>query len=117
MRLTSETLDNGIVHVALEGRLDIAGAHDIETQFVAITATRKAAVMVDLSQVEFIASIGIRVLLSSARAQAGRGGKLVLVSPVPAVREVLVTAGITDLIPVLDDGNAAEQALQAAAAG
>jgi anti-anti-sigma factor len=112
MQLESETLANGITQIKLTGRLDIAGSREIEMKFTALTATKKAAVVVNLSGVDFIASIGIRTLLSGARGQAGRGGKMVLLKPQPAVRGVLETAGIHSLIPTFDDDAAAEEAVK-----
>jgi anti-anti-sigma factor len=81
-------------------------------KFTALAATRKAAVLVDLSEVNFIASIGMRTLTSSAKAQANRGGKIVLYNAQPMVREALETAGINQVIPLFDDLNSAHQALQ-----
>lgn len=112
MHLESEALANNITRIALSGRLDIVGAREIDLQFQGLTTNRKAAIIVDLSGVDFIASIGIRTLLASARSQSNRGGKLVLLNPQPAVKGVLQTAGVSDLIPVFDDQTAAEAALQ-----
>jgi anti-anti-sigma factor len=44
--------------------------------------------------VSFLASIGIRALVAAAKAQAARGGRMVLVNPEPMVRKALQTAGI-----------------------
>lgn len=114
MQLESEMLDNGITRIALTGRLDVAGTQQIDLKLNTLTGTKKAAIIVDLSGVNFIASIGIRALLSSARGQAGRGGKMVLLGAQPAVRGVLETTGIAGLIPLFDDAAAAESALQEA---
>jgi len=107
MKLATDTLDNGIIRIALDGRLDIAGADAIDMQFTALTTTKKAAILVDMSQVSFIASIGMRTLLSSSRALSSRGGKMVLANLQPLVKEALTTAGIDTLIPVHDDTESA----------
>lgn len=112
MHLESEALANNITRIALSGRLDIVGAREIDLKFQALTTNKKAAIIVDLSGVDFIASIGIRTLLAGARGQSGRGGKVVLLNPQAAVKGVLQTAGISDLIPVFDDQSAAEDALE-----
>jgi anti-sigma B factor antagonist len=67
---------------------------------------------VDLSEVNFIASIGMRTLISSAKAQAKRGGKIVLFNAQPMVREALETAGVNQVVPLFDDLNSAQQVLQ-----
>ena len=113
MQLESELLDDHILKISLDGRLDIEGTQAIDMKFTALTATKKAAVLVDLSQVAFLASIGMRTLLSCAKANAARGGKMVLFNPQPMVKDVLETSGVTSLIPVYDDLEAAKESLHA----
>jgi anti-anti-sigma factor len=64
-----------------------------------------------MSAVTFVASIGIRILVTSARAQAQRGGKMVIIAPPGRGAEVLTMAGIDRLIPFVDDLDAARAAL------
>ena len=112
MQIESETLDNGIVKIMLNGRLDMMGNQDIEMKFTALTATEKASVLVDMSEVEFIASIGIRTLISTAKAQANRGGKIVLCRLQPMVKDVFTTAGVDSIIDVFDDCDEAASELE-----
>ena len=98
--------------VGLSGRLDVTGTHEIDMPFTALIATKKAAILVDLSRVDFIASIGMRTLLSYTKALSKRGGKMLLVNAQPMVKEVLVTAGIDQLIPIYDGEDAARAALK-----
>jgi anti-anti-sigma factor len=114
MDLTTEQLPNGIEKIALAGRLDTAGAQQIDLPFTRLTATRPALIVVDLSQVSFLASMGIRTLLASAKA-LGRGGRMVLANPQPLVQEVLKVAGIDELIPVYADLASACSALRSPA--
>ena len=100
-------LDNGIKQISLSGRLDIQGSAEIENQFTIHSASEKAAVLVDMSQVEFISSMGVRLLLSNAKAQVRRGGQMALYNPQAMVKDVLVSAGIDELIPMFDDFDAA----------
>ena len=114
MELTVTRQDHGILHLSLSGRLDIAGTGEVENKFTFQTSTQKEAVLVDLSEVTFIASIGMRLLLSNARAQSQRGGLMVLYNPQPLVKDALVTAGFEQLIPMYDDFDKACEALQTA---
>lgn len=110
MEMVVEEIDGGIAHVILRGRLDIAGADAIDLGFNAVAGSRRA-VIVDLSGVDFLASLGIRVLLIGARAVKSKGGKLVLLSPGENVNQVLTTAGTDALIPVFFDRDAAVAAV------
>jgi anti-sigma B factor antagonist len=112
MRLESEWLDDQVLKVALDGRLDVEGTQAIDMKFTALTASRKAAVLVDMSNVSFLASIGMRTLLTCAKTASNRGGKMVLFAPQPLVREVLDRTGVASLIPVFDDLDAAKAALR-----
>jgi anti-anti-sigma factor len=114
MRLTEEMLAGNITRISLDGRMDIDGTQAIDQQFSYLTTARQGRFAVDLSRVSFIASIGIRMLLTAARAQANRGGRLVLVGPDPMGRKVLETAGVDQLVPIAADLDGARGLLAAA---
>jgi anti-sigma B factor antagonist len=63
--------------------------------------------VVDLAGVTFLASIGIRTLLLGAKAVQRRGGCLILLNPVDEVQHVLEVMGMTDLMPIFRDSEAA----------
>lgn len=111
MELEITDLPIGVKQLALRGRLDIQGTNAIDNKFAFAVTTSKTPVLVDLSAVDFVASIGIRLLLQNAKALKNRGGKLALYGPQPLVAEALTTAGIDLLIPVFDDLDAAGTAL------
>jgi anti-anti-sigma factor len=110
MNLVSETLPGGVTKVVLDGQLDIMGAQTIDLRFSVIAGSSKA-VVVDLSAVSFVASIGIRTLLTGAKTVQSKGGKLVLLSPTPAVEKVLKVTGVDTLMPIFGDLDAAIQAV------
>lgn len=99
MEMNVEELDGGVTLAALRGRLDVAGASAIELKFNATAGARRALV-VDLSGVSFIASMGMRLLLIAGKTAAAKGGKMALLSPLPDVASVLRTAGIDTVIPI-----------------
>ena len=114
MKLESELLAGDVQRVALEGRLDIDGVQAIDVRFTALTATRKANVVLDLTGVTLLASIGIRLLVTAARGQKGRGGKIVIACAQPPVKAVLVSAGINHVMPLYDDVESARKSFTAA---
>jgi len=65
--------------VVLVGRLDTAGVDLVETKFGAAIVPNGKNTIVDLTQVTFLASMGIRMLISTTRALSRKGGKLVMV--------------------------------------
>lgn len=112
MQIESESLDGNVIKIMLNGRLDMMGNQDIEMKFTALAATDKAGVLVDMSDVEFIASIGIRTLITIAKSQAHRGGKMVLCNLQDMVRDVLVTSGVDAIVDIYDNTDDALVALQ-----
>jgi len=116
MELQTEQLADGINKLALAGRMDGPGVQEIDLRFTALTAAQKALIVVDLSLVSFLASIGIRTLVISAKALRRRGGHMALLSPQPQVADVLRTAGIESVIPTYHDLEMAVGALKSSAA-
>ena len=73
--------------------------------------TAKHRVVVDLTGIDFLASIGIRVVLINAKALQQNGGRIVLfVGGNPAVTKTLEATGIDALIPMFADAAEAEKA-------
>ena len=114
MKMTVEHLEDKLTRISLDGRLDMEGTREIDQQFAFATSTQPLRLAIDLTSVSFVASIGLRTLLTAARAQAGRGGKMVLVAPSEMVRKVLETSGVDSIIPILGDWPSAQARLKAA---
>lgn len=105
-----EPVADGVVKVILDGRLDITGAGVIDLQFSAIAGSHRG-VVVDMANVSFLASIGIRTLLLGAKAVQRRGGTFILLNPVDEVEKVLEVTGVIELMPIYRDYAAALEAL------
>jgi anti-anti-sigma factor len=113
MKLETEELEGGVLKVSLSGRMDIVGTDAISVSLAALAATDNRRVIIDLSGVDFLASIGVRAILQNARAHHLRGGVLVLLAPSPLVDEVLRAAGVPNVVPIVPDLSAARAALAA----
>jgi anti-anti-sigma factor len=115
MDLKTQETPDGIKVVTLAGRMDIAGTQEIDLRFSTLAANDKALIAVDLSEVSFLASIGMRTLVSTARALMNRGGAMALASPKPLVQQALLAAGIDSLIPIYPNIDEASRGLHASA--
>ena len=111
MKLTTDELDGGITRVVLEGRMDIDGAAavDLPLNVVAGHATR---LLLDMQDVTFLGSMGLRSLVVPAQTVRRRGGKAVLFSPNHGVEEVLRMANLTSILPICHDLPTALAALE-----
>ena len=111
MEFKVDTLEDGGSIIHLNGRLDIAGVQEIESPLSALMKTLNGPVLVDLAGVTFLASVGIRLILSSAKALSSRKLKMALFSPQPMVAETLKTSVIDMYMPICNDLPAAQEAL------
>ena len=100
MNINEEQLNGGVVKINLSGRMDIEGVGLIDTKFADMTAEPRMSIIVDMSGVPYMSSIGIRALLMNAKPVSRRGGKFVLLSPQPDVKMVLEMSGISQLISI-----------------
>lgn len=114
MQITISEFGDAGKRVILVGKLDIVGAERIELPLATVAGT-KSNIVVDMVGVDFIASIGIRHLVLAAKAVARGSRKLVLLDPSPLVTEVLVTAGLSDFLPIVRSEDEALAALSSSA--
>lgn len=91
---------SGVTKAELSGRLDTANVNGVESEFSTGVIPLAQHTIVDLSNVSFIASLGIRMLLTVARGLGGKGAKLVMFGATPPVMEIIETTALSDIIPV-----------------
>ena len=104
---------SGVTKAVLGGRLDTNAVNQLEARFSASVLASGQNAIIDLANVSFIASLGIRMMLSTARALAGRGARLALFGANPAVMEIMETTALSDIIPVLSTESEAVAAVTA----
>ena len=85
--------------VTLSGRLDISAAQSIDLPLATLSGS-KEGILIDMAGVTFIASIGLRHLVTASKAVQRRGGRLILLNPTVAVAEVIETSGLTAYLPI-----------------
>jgi len=100
MELTATELPDGIWKFDLSGRLDVEGASDIDLKLTIAIAGQPTLAIIDLTDVDFLASLGIGTLVRTAKAARLRGGNMVLFNPQPNVAKVLASTRIDHVIPI-----------------
>ena len=89
----------GKLTISVSGRIDTVTAPQFEAGLKFGDATQ---VVIDLANVSYMSSAGLRLLLSSHKAMLAKGGELKIANVQDAVREVLdITgfSGILNLVP------------------
>lgn len=101
MDIREETRDS-VLLVTAAGRLDSNSAGELE----AVLPPRVQAnerVVLDLANVPYVSSAGLRVLLMGAKAARAKGHKLVLTGLSPSVREVFDISGFSSIFAIEPD--------------
>jgi anti-sigma B factor antagonist len=112
MRLHYSELESGIRLIKLSGTLDIHGVNDVDLEFVRRCTGENVCVLVDLSKVNYISSIGIPLLINSAKWLARQGGRMALLNPKKFVEDTLELMGISLMIPIYHNFNTAVSELR-----
>ena len=96
MKLTE--LAGPVTRVALHGRLDAAGADRLGLPFTSNVVSVGRNAVVDLSGVTFVASLGLRLLIGSARALQNKGCQLVLFGASELVQGIFDDAALDQIL-------------------
>jgi anti-anti-sigma factor len=103
MKMTILPRADDITHVALSGSLDTNAVAEIDESFAQATSAPERPTIVDLSQIDFMASSGIGMLLSSSKRLRKAGHNFVLLNPQKLVDASLRTARIETVMPIAYD--------------
>ncbi len=107
MNLQYNELAGGTRLVKLKGKLDMHGVAEVEKKLASHTEGAGVTLLLDLSQIEYIASIGIRLLLTAAKTLKSHNGRIAVFGASPLVEEVLNLSGLGQIIPIHADFEAA----------
>lgn len=89
--------------VSAAGRIDSATAPELADAFESLTDAGQYGIVLDMSEVEFISSVGLRVLVDTRRTcRKNNRGDLALASVSENVRRTLELAGFYTLFSVHD---------------
>ena len=106
MQIDKTDLGGSITRLKLVGRLDINGAAMAEIP-ISLAAKNCQRLVIDMSEVSYVSSLGVRHLVMAAKMLDRVGGKVVLFAVTEPVAEVFETMAITDIIPMAASESAA----------
>ena len=86
MQLETEDIDSETRVIRVQGRLDAPAVDQLESKFNAAVAAGGHHALIDLSQVDFVASLGLRMFIVAVRATVRKGRQIVFYGAQPAVR-------------------------------
>ena len=112
--MSIESYTNGpVVIVTPQGRLDTNSAPEVEKVLTDHIERGEKKIVLDLSGLEYISSIGLRVILKTAMAMTRNGGRMALSGGNDQILQVLQLSGAMTMslhTPALEDALAKIQA-------
>ena len=85
------------VIVLLEGRLDTIASQEHAEEWEQVLSYAAQPIVLNMQQLEYVASSGLRMLFTLRREVTDKGGELVLQGVTPNVMQILKMSGCKDL--------------------
>jgi anti-anti-sigma factor len=86
--------------VSLEGRMDASSSPSAEAVLFRLIQSGTRQIVVDMSQLDYISSAGLRVMLASLKKLRDDGGRLVLAGLKPQIQNVFEIAGFQRIFTI-----------------
>lgn len=96
MKTTIEQLENKFL-VTLEGELDTAAAAEVEQTLQPLYNSNGLNVIIDCTELEYIASSGLRILISVLKGAKAGGSKVVIKNLNDDIKDVFKLTGFINL--------------------
>jgi anti-anti-sigma factor len=93
--------------IAVSGRMDAVTASEFETRLLEWINRGEIHLIVDLGELEYISSAGLRSILTIAKNLKAKQGEIVLCSLRDTVKEVFEISGFSTIIPICESVDAA----------
>jgi len=101
--LSEDDADAGAHLVSLRGEIHVTTAPRLSEHLTDAIEGGKTAIVLDMSDVEFIDSTGLSVLLNALRLVGQRDGGLALVCTNPTVLRLFQITGLDNTFDIFDD--------------
>ncbi len=112
LRFTLER-SGSLAVVGVAGRIDSSTSALFEEQMETVFAEAPDAVVIDLEQLDYMSSAGLRVLLMAAKRTKAQGQRLLLCGLSPNIREVFDISGFSAIFEIADSRSEAQSRAQA----
>lgn len=93
-----KTMKNGVLTIALDGKMDITTAPDLEKEVSNLDGVKE--LIMDFEKLRYISSAGLRVLLLAHKKMIKQGGTMKVIHVNENVMEVMTAMGFADILTV-----------------
>jgi anti-sigma B factor antagonist len=91
---------DGAVVMCLSGDAGLVSVDDMEREFRPIVASKPPLLIVDISELRFISSLGLSILVQASRAITRNGGNMRLIKPQPLIRDLITKSKLDTVLPL-----------------
>ncbi len=110
MEIKATKLENAVV-IKVSGRMDAANANEFQQECERWINNGSTHILVELSDLQYVSSMGLSCFLSVAKILQAKSGSLILCRLLGLPRQVFEMTRLIDLFPVFDTMDAALQSL------
>ncbi len=97
-----KTTSEGIVTIALKGRLDTTTTPSLEAELKESVFDIASGLVLDCAELEYVSSAGLRVILAAQKAM-NKQGKMVIKNVNDTIMEVFEITGFIDILTIEKD--------------
>ena len=103
---------DGVIELNISGRLDAVSAVEADRDFSKVVDAGHERLLINLANLDYISSAGLRVLLVVAKRVQQNGGKVVLCCLSGNVKEVFEISGFASIFKIFPSNDEAVKFLQ-----
>lgn len=92
-----------ILIITLNGRLDSLTSDDVQSTIEGLFEENNKHVLIDFSELIYISSAGVRVLIKVVKQAKNNSGRLAFCSLAPKVESVISILGLVQIFPIYKD--------------
>ena len=101
MTTCTHTQQSGITWLTIDGRIDSMSSPDIQQQFDQLILSGSRLIVVNLEQVNFISSAGLRVFLAEQKQLNQVGGEIILFKARESVLRIFTMTGFEKICKII----------------
>jgi anti-anti-sigma factor len=112
MDIFQSTSDNGVLTLTMNGRLDADSTPGFGDLLSGCIDRGERRVVLDLSGLDYMSSVGLRALIVGGKRLAPLGGRIVLCAPQERILKLLEMSGFTSIFPIASTREEAAEKLK-----
>ena len=93
--------------VKVTGKMDAVSSPEFENKLLELMGEGEKDFVIDLAELDYISSAGLRVILATAKRLKEKEGKILLASLKDMVKEVFEISGFSAIIPIYESVDSA----------